>query len=86
MYCSIIESLASVSAQVWLTENGAGHVVGVNNIMWETDFPHPTSLWPNTWRFISHSFEDVPADEQELIFSGNAKRVYKIPDTYTYQA
>ena len=35
VYCSIIESLASVSAQVWLTENGGGHVVGVNN---NTDF------------------------------------------------
>jgi uncharacterized protein (TIGR00369 family) len=35
VYCSIIEGLASVSAQVWLTENGAGHVVGVNN---NTDF------------------------------------------------
>jgi 1,4-dihydroxy-2-naphthoyl-CoA hydrolase len=35
VYCSIVESLASVSAQVWLTENGGGHVVGVNN---NTDF------------------------------------------------
>ena len=35
VYCSIIESLASVSAQVWLTKNGGGHVVGVNN---NTDF------------------------------------------------
>jgi uncharacterized protein (TIGR00369 family) len=35
VYCSIIESLASVSAHVWLTENGGGTVVGVNN---NTDF------------------------------------------------
>jgi uncharacterized protein (TIGR00369 family) len=35
VYCSIVESLASVSAQVWLNENGEGHVVGVNN---NTDF------------------------------------------------
>ena len=35
VYCSIIESLASVSGQVWLTENGGGTVVGVNN---NTDF------------------------------------------------
>ncbi|WP_006243640.1 PaaI family thioesterase [Mycolicibacterium tusciae] len=35
VYCSIIESLASVSGQVWLSENGGGHVVGVNN---NTDF------------------------------------------------
>ena len=35
VYCSIIEGLASVSGQVWLLENGGGHVVGVNN---NTDF------------------------------------------------
>ena len=35
VYCSIVESLASVSAQGWLSENGGGHVVGVNN---NTDF------------------------------------------------
>ncbi|OBI74816.1 esterase [Mycobacterium sp. E740] len=35
VYCSIVESLASVSAAVWLAENGGGHVVGVNN---NTDF------------------------------------------------
>jgi len=35
VYCSIVESLASISAQFWLMENGGGHVVGVNN---NTDF------------------------------------------------
>jgi 1,4-dihydroxy-2-naphthoyl-CoA hydrolase len=35
VYCSIVESLASVSAHFWLTENGGGTVVGVNN---NTDF------------------------------------------------
>jgi uncharacterized protein (TIGR00369 family) len=35
VYCAVIESLASVSGHVWLTENGGGTVVGVNN---NTDF------------------------------------------------
>jgi 1,4-dihydroxy-2-naphthoyl-CoA hydrolase len=35
VYCSIVESLASVSGQVWLSANGGGNVVGVNN---NTDF------------------------------------------------
>jgi uncharacterized protein (TIGR00369 family) len=36
VYCSIVESLASVSAHVWFTaEFGSGTVVGVNN---NTDF------------------------------------------------
>jgi 1,4-dihydroxy-2-naphthoyl-CoA hydrolase len=35
VYCSVIESLASLSAHTWLSENGGGNVVGVNN---NTDF------------------------------------------------
>ncbi len=35
VYCTIIESLASVSAHIWLSEHGGGTVVGVNN---NTDF------------------------------------------------
>ncbi|MCV7338430.1 PaaI family thioesterase [Mycolicibacterium senegalense] len=35
VYCSIVESLASVSGHIWLSEIGGGTVVGVNN---NTDF------------------------------------------------
>ena len=35
VYCSIVESLASVAGHVWLAEHGGGTVVGVNN---NTDF------------------------------------------------
>ena len=35
VWCSVIESMASVSAYVWLRDNGGGNVVGVNN---NTDF------------------------------------------------
>jgi 1,4-dihydroxy-2-naphthoyl-CoA hydrolase len=35
VYCSMIESMASVAAFTWLAEHGGGNVVGVNN---NTDF------------------------------------------------
>jgi 1,4-dihydroxy-2-naphthoyl-CoA hydrolase len=35
VYCSIIESMASVAAYTWLSTQGGGNVVGVNN---NTDF------------------------------------------------
>ena len=35
VYCSVIESVASTSAYLWLCEHGGGDVVGVNN---NTDF------------------------------------------------
>ena len=39
VYCSIVESLASVSGALWLRANGGGKVVGVNN---NTDFLRAT--------------------------------------------
>lgn len=35
VYCSIVESMASVAAYTWLATHGGGNVVGVNN---NTDF------------------------------------------------
>lgn len=35
VYCAIVESLSSVCGHFWLSENGGGTVVGVNN---NTDF------------------------------------------------
>lgn len=35
VWCSVVESMASVSAYTWLAANGGGNIVGVNN---NTDF------------------------------------------------
>ena len=42
VYCSMVESLASVAAYTWLQANGGGSVVGVNNCGWSPS-PTPTS-------------------------------------------
>lgn len=52
------------------------HEVGVENIMWSTDFPHPASSWPNSHAIVDEAFVDVPEAERKLIVSGNAARVY----------
>jgi predicted TIM-barrel fold metal-dependent hydrolase len=52
------------------------HDLGVENIMWSTDFPHPATTWPNSRAVVERQFADVPADERELIVCGNASRVY----------
>jgi hypothetical protein len=31
MYCSVVESMASVAAYAWISANGGGSLVGVNN-------------------------------------------------------
>lgn len=56
-------------------------VIGVDNVMFETDFPHPTSLWPpeTARRQATTCMGDVAPDVQEKILWRNAARLYKVP-------
>ena len=50
--------------------------LGVENIMWSSDYPHPVSSWPRSHELVDAMFEGVDPDERELIVSGNAARVW----------
>ena len=54
------------------------HKVGVENIMWSSDYPHPVSSWPNSRAIVEEMFKDVPAAERELMVSANAARVWNL--------
>lgn len=53
--------------------------VGVDNVMFETDFPHPTSLWPidDLWSELP----DLTDAEWGKVMGGNAAKVYNLPAT-----
>jgi predicted TIM-barrel fold metal-dependent hydrolase len=55
---------------------GLRHDIGVANILWSTDFPHPATTWPNSRSVVDRQFADIPAGERDLICSGNASRLY----------
>ncbi len=50
--------------------------IGVDRMLWSTDYPHASSSWPNTWSAVQASMSGVPSDERNLILSGNAMRLY----------
>ena len=52
--------------------------IGVENMMWSTDYPHPICTWPDSRELVNQDFEGIPADERELILSGNAIRVWNL--------
>ena len=37
--------------------------IGVGNIMWGNDFPHPEGTWPRTREFLRNAFCDIPVDD-----------------------
>lgn len=50
--------------------------VGVDNVMFETDFPHPVCLYPID--DMAPALGDLTEEETVKILSGNAARVYRI--------
>jgi len=52
------------------------HNIGIENIMWESDYPHSTSTYPESWEFVNRTLAGVPEDEKKLLLYGNAMRVY----------
>jgi hypothetical protein len=57
--------------------------VGIETIMWSSDYPHAGADWPYARERIAMQLRDVPDDEVALILSGNASRFYGIPGTTT---
>jgi len=57
------------------------HLLGVDKIMFATDFPHIESEYPDTPRIIDAIYADVPEDERYQILRGNALKFFKLEDT-----
>jgi predicted TIM-barrel fold metal-dependent hydrolase len=50
--------------------------IGVERMMFGTDFPHIESTWPNTGEWIFDALGQIPDDETRQILGGNAIRCY----------
>ena len=54
------------------------HVIGVENLMWATDYPHPDCTWPESQKVISDHFVGVDESEMRQMIGGNAARFYNL--------
>jgi predicted TIM-barrel fold metal-dependent hydrolase len=57
-------------------ELGVRHQVGVDRIMWGSDYPHKEASTPYSREAIALSFAGVPRDEVEMMLSKNAAKLY----------
>lgn len=53
--------------------------IGVENIMFETDYPHGDGTWPDTQDVIAEVYGDLPAHELRAILCENAASVFRHP-------
>ncbi|HEX4984223.1 MAG TPA: amidohydrolase family protein [Ilumatobacteraceae bacterium] len=52
------------------------HVVGIDRIMWGSDYPHKESSFPFTPEALRAAFAGVPHDEAAALLGGNAAKLY----------
>jgi predicted TIM-barrel fold metal-dependent hydrolase len=52
--------------------------VGEDNILFETDFPHPTCLFPNPLDTAARNMADLSETAQRKILGDNAKQLYRL--------
>jgi predicted TIM-barrel fold metal-dependent hydrolase len=52
------------------------HGVGIDNIMWSTDYPHHGNDWPYSRKSINDMMGHIPTEERHKIVSANAVRIF----------
>jgi predicted TIM-barrel fold metal-dependent hydrolase len=67
MYCTFIDDSFGVASRHW---------IGVDNIMWSSDYPHTASTWPRSLAVIERDFKEVDAEEKWKIVRGNVAKLY----------
>lgn len=54
-------------------------VLGEDNVMWGSDFPHPDGVWPDSLEFIAREMAGVEPRIQRKVLWENAARLYGFP-------
>jgi predicted TIM-barrel fold metal-dependent hydrolase len=54
------------------------HEIGVDILLWGSDFAHATGDWPNSQKVINDSFIGVKNEERDKMLAGNAIRFFHL--------
>ncbi|SEP10558.1 amidohydrolase family protein [Trujillonella endophytica] len=55
------------------------HLIGIDHIMFETDYPHADSTWPHSQDLLRKRLGRIPFEEASMIAGGNAARLFRHP-------
>jgi predicted TIM-barrel fold metal-dependent hydrolase len=71
----------NIYATMWFERTDIANVVagvGEDNILFETDFPHPTCLFPNPLDTAARNMQGLSATAQRKILGDNAAKLYRL--------
>ena len=53
--------------------------IGVENVLFESDYPHGDGTWPNTQNVFVDLCGDLPVEQRRMIACENASKLYRHP-------
>ncbi len=56
------------------------HAVGIDNLMWSTDYPHHGNDWPYSRKVVNDTMGHLPGAEKAKICAGNAARIFGLDE------
>jgi predicted TIM-barrel fold metal-dependent hydrolase len=71
-----------IYATFWFEDFGVKHfieMVGADNLLFETDFPHPTCLYPESQAHLAKVLQRLEPGVRRRVVQDNSKELYKIP-------
>ena len=54
-------------------------LLGVENLMWGSDYPHTEGVWPFSRKQVADNFSAIPEDDTRKIVHDNCVRLYGFP-------
>ena len=69
------------TARFWFERTGPARLIdaiGVNNVMFETDFPHPTCLYTDALERVAGVMADASPHVVRRVLQDNAAELYRI--------
>ena len=57
---------------------GDRYLIGVDNLLWGSDYPHPESTFPRTGEIVEQVLAECTEEEKAKIVGGNAVRIYHL--------
>ena len=70
MYCTYIDDDVGVANRQF---------IGVDRMMWSSDYPHQASSWPHSQEVVARDFKDASPDDRFKITRGNVAKLYGFP-------
>ena len=54
------------------------HHIGIDNIMWASDYPHSETTWPNSKALTDEWFTPLGEDDKRKVLWENAAKLYDL--------